>query len=166
MRRFSLPLSMLALLASPALAEDSSTKADIAAIQSCLDGAGDDPTSCIGAISNPCQEEPDGQTTLGIDACLGREQAAWDAILNRRYKAAMADAKDMDRRLQEESGTEPGVADSLLKAQRAWIAFRDAECERQYELYKEGTIRTNIASACQNELTAERAIALGQNGDE
>ncbi|MEX6508048.1 lysozyme inhibitor LprI family protein [Jiella sp. M17.18] len=159
MRRQCLTLSLLALFAHPALAADTA-KGDLRTVKACLAKAGDDPASCIGVVANPCEETPDGQTTPGIDECLGREQAAWDVILNENYKASLADAKDLDKRLKDEQGTEPSAAAALLKAQRAWLAYRDAECDRIFEINKEGTIRTNAASACQNDLTANRAIAL------
>ncbi|MCB8839108.1 lysozyme inhibitor LprI family protein [Aurantimonas sp. VKM B-3413] len=160
MRHIVLTLSMVALIAHPALAETGDVKADTATVKACLSKAGDDPQGCVGVIANPCQDAPDGKSTQGIDACLDRELQAWDAILNERYRTAMTAAKEVDERLQAESGAEPSVAAALLKAQRAWIAFRDAECDRRYEFFKEGTIRTNIFYACVNALTADRAIAL------
>ena len=160
MRHIVPTLSMIALLSHPALAETGSVAADTATVKACLSKAGDDPQGCVGVVANPCQETPEGQGTQGIDACLDRELKAWDAILNERYRTAMAAAKEMDDRLKTEDGTEPTVAAALLKAQRAWIAFRDAECDRRYEYFKEGTIRTNIFYGCVNGLTADRAIAL------
>nr|WP_223998518.1 lysozyme inhibitor LprI family protein [Aureimonas sp. SA4125] len=96
---------------------------------------------------------------MGVDECLGQEQAAWDVLLNENYLSATAAAKEQDASLVEQS-IEPGAAKSLVKAQRAWITFRDAECDRRFELYKDGTIRTNIASSCLLMLTATRALDL------
>ena len=166
MRVLGFPLIMLAAagafatltVPAPARAEDDG----LAEIEACL-AKTDEPQSCIGTISNPCMETEDGQTTMGMADCLGNEEAAWDALLNARYKTALSDAKDMDKRLEEDGNFETVVADALVKAQRAWIAFRDAECDRLFELNKEGTIRTVVAASCLNDLTATRAIALGED---
>lgn len=156
MHRFWMILPTLALTALPALAA-SNASPDVAAIKACVAAAGSDPQSCVGTISDECQGQPEGSTTIGIDACLGREHAAWDVILNENYRAAVAAAKEQDVSLKEQA-IQPGAAASLVKAQRAWVAFRDAECDRRFELYKDGTIRTNIASSCLLQLTAARAL--------
>ena len=143
---------------APAHAEDKGQ----AKIEACL-AKTDEPRSCIGTIAKPCMETEDGQTTMGTADCFADEEAAWDALLNARYKTTLSDAKDMDKRLAEDGNFETGVADALVKAQRAWIAYRDAECDRLFELNKEGTIRTVVAESCMNDLTAERAIALGED---
>lgn len=158
MQRHLLILSSLAVLAQPASAQSSDAKADLATIRICLSDQADDPRSCIGTVANPCQDAPGGASTIGIDTCLGRETAAWDTLLNKSYKIAVASAETMDKRLVSDGLYEPGAAAALVKAQRAWIAYRDAECDRRYELFKEGTIRTNIASGCLLDLTAQRAI--------
>ncbi len=160
MQRHLLILSSLALFVQPASAQSSDARADFATIRTCLSDRADVPRSCIGTIANPCQDAPGGASTIGIDTCLGRETAAWDTLLNESYKVAVASAKTTDERLASDGIYEPGVAAALVKAQRAWIAYRDAECDRRYELFKEGTIRTNIASDCVLELTAQRAIEL------
>lgn len=153
------PLALAALIVSPAVpaAAAGSELVDAETIKACLDGAGPDPAGCIGEIADPCQDEPGGATTMGIDGCLLREHAAWDVILNETYRAAMSTAQQQDA-IYEQSGVEPTAADSLREAQRAWVAFRDAECDRLYDLYKDGTVRSNVASACLLDLTARRAI--------
>ena len=165
MRRLVLTLPMLLLLAHPAAAADrgrdvAAAKKDVATIKACLKSAGDDANGCIGKIATPCQDQPDGSTTIGIAACVGREQSAWDAILNENYKAAMSEAKETDKRIKQDGTGSGGVADALLKAQRAWITYRDAECGRLWALNQEGTIRTIIGASCLNDLTAQRAIEL------
>lgn len=161
MRPFLLPVLGLLLSTAPAFADAAK---DGEALRACLAGAANDERSCIGRIADPCQNEPDGSTTPGIAACLGREEAAWDGLLNERYAGAVEDAKETDRRLKgpdAAAGATPiPVLDALRKAQRAWVAFRDAECERLYALNQEGTIRTIAAASCSRDLTAERAIAL------
>ena len=163
MRRLLATLSMLLPLAHPAAAQDGGR--DVAALEECLSSTNDDPQSCIGKISDPCQDKPNGSTTIGISECLVREQSAWDTILNENYKDSMKTAKETDKRIKHDGTGSGGVADSLVKAQRAWIAYRDAECDRVWALSQEGTLRTVASASCLNDLTAQRAIALAPDQD-
>ncbi|MCQ8784047.1 lysozyme inhibitor LprI family protein [Mangrovibrevibacter kandeliae] len=140
-------------------AADPAVRADRKAIEACLAKAGDDPRSCIGQRSDACQDKTKAVATDDIAACIDREQSAWDAILNERYRRATADAKATDKELGD-SGIDAGAATSLVAAQRAWIAFRDAECDRLYALDAGGTIRTLTYASCELDLTAQRAIDL------
>ena len=125
----------------------------------CLNEAGDNPRGCIGKISNECQQTAEGSTTPGIVACVQKETALWDRILNDRYKALMASTRER----QEDApgwGQDADAVGKLRDAQRKWVAFRDAECERIFAYYVAGTIRGPVAASCQLSLTAERAIDL------
>jgi uncharacterized protein YecT (DUF1311 family) len=141
-------------------------KADTAAVKACLAEKSESPSACIGLISDPCQEKPEGQTTDGAVACVGREEAAWDAILNERYKAELAASKETEDDLKQMPDVESApVVASLKEAQRAWIAYRDAECTRRYNLYQSGTYRFDVHAACQRDLTAERAINISTSAE-
>lgn len=129
----------------------------MADLNRCLAKAGDNPRSCIGTLSNECQITPDGSTTPGIVACEQRETELWDQLLNERYKAAMAATKERESDIQSFGG-KPNAIASLREAQRKWVAFRDAECQRVFEYYAVGTIRGPAFAGCQLRRTAERAI--------
>lgn len=102
-------------------------------------------TQCIGAASNICMQTD--YSTLGMTECMGRETDWWDSQLNVHYASL-------------EESLEPSLFTSLQQAQRAWIAFRDASCGFEYELWSEGTIRSIVGASCMLELTAQRADAL------
>lgn len=102
---------------------------------------------CIGVASNICQEQPEGASTIGILDCLSREAAWWDDLLNSHYQDLLA-------------ASDPGPADGLRKAQRAWIAFRDADCAFRYGMWGEGSIRSIAGASCTLDHTARRAIDL------
>lgn len=146
------------------------TKTDLGearrAIDTCLSQSSHtNQRGCIGAYSDACMESPDGQTTLGMTDCLTTESDAWDAVLNERYQARMTEAKTLDKDRAEWGDSQPSeAAETLRTAQRAWIAFRDAECDRIFELNKDGTIRLPETASCTNRLTAERALALEEAG--
>ncbi|MCE7029786.1 lysozyme inhibitor LprI family protein [Jiella avicenniae] len=160
MKRFALILLPVLVLAHPAAAAGPDVAADAAALKACVEGAKDDPRSCIETVVDPCVDGLSSETETGVNGCYDREAEAWDTVLNENYKAAMKDASSYDAEAKENGG-DPGAADGLKKAQRAWIAFRDAECDRLYARNMDGTIRFTVYAACQNRMTAERAIELG-----
>lgn len=94
-----------------------------------------------------CLASPDGQSTMGMIACAGAELKLQDARLNRAYQAAM-------KRLDQ-----PRQRAALQKAQRAWIAFRDADCASLYD-QDWGSLSRIEANACMLDHTARRADAL------
>ncbi len=112
--------------------------------------AGDYGPHCLGSASDACQTStPEGQTTIGIAACIGAETAAWDALLNREFRAT-----------RDAHAGSAGVADRLVAAQRAWIAFRDADCALAHARWADGSIRGVVAANCLMEMTARRALEL------
>jgi len=110
------------------------------------DPAAEDPRRCIGSVSTPCLNAPDGGTTLGATQCIGLETKAWDAILNRDYRALMG---RLDAAQQEK----------LQKAQRAWIALRDADCAFPIEFVR-GSLSAVMAAECFQAHTADRVLTL------
>ena len=88
-------------------------------------------------------------STLGVMACIGNADAAWDAELN----AVWAELK---------ATLPPEVFAKLLDAQRAWLAYRDAEYEALGALYAtaEGTMFRPMLASDRMELTRGRARDL------
>lgn len=160
LRRLCLAALSVVLTASMAHAQDTEAQlaSNVAEIEACLASSPDDEQSCRGQQSDRCMETEEGQSTLGMNDCFRNETAAWDEILNRRYAKAVAAAKERDRDLAE--SFEPDVFASLQTAQRAWITFRDAECDRIYAYSKDGTIKTTEWASCHLRLTSTRAIDL------
>lgn len=148
-----------ALVAVALAVSASAARADAAAaVKACL-GDAPDPETCIGVSQTDCQTAD--PSTIGVVACLEAEAAAWDAELNAAWAQARDAAKATDaRRAAEGQGVLPKAWDALLAAQRAWLAFRDAECASLYADAAEGTIRGPAAAYCKLALTGERALAL------
>lgn len=94
-----------------------------------------------------CLATPAGQSTLGMIQCAAAELAVQDARLNRAYQAAIA-------RLER-----PRQKAALQKAQRAWIAFRDADCAAFHD-EDWGSMARVEANACVVDHTIHRANAL------
>ncbi|WP_052033086.1 lysozyme inhibitor LprI family protein [Sulfitobacter donghicola] len=90
--------------------------------------------------------EPQSQSL--INACAAKEFEAADAALNAAWKQAKS------------FGDAIGKGKELLKAQRAWLAYRDAACLVHASPFEGGTIQPLIHSTCLSELTAERTRML------
>ncbi len=123
----------------------------IEAISACLgpygyDADAEDPHRCIGIIAQPCLDAPEGGATLSMTQCIGKETKAWDAILNRDYRALL-------ERLDE------GQTQSLNDAQRAWVTLREEDCAFAHEFVR-GSLSSVLAAECFQNRTADRVLAL------
>lgn len=140
-----------------------------AEFQSCVSNAEPEALSaCEGRASDRCMNEIEGgHSTLGMVECLGMEAALWDEVLNDEWGPLMALMRAWDAEEREVFGHRfSNRADALLEAQRAWIAFRDAECGLDYASWGSGSMRSIAHASCQLSMTAERVARLrGLRGD-
>ena len=111
-------------------------------------------------LFNPDCTDP--QSTLEMKLCTQRELDRADAELNRVYTEAIAAAREQYRSMRGEPGYEkmPDSEAMLRKAQRAWIAFRDANCDYQYQVYYGGSLAGLSYLACKSEMTKARVKEL------
>jgi len=89
-----------------------------------------------------------GQTQADMNACAAESFRDADAGLNAAYRRITA-------RL---AGNPAGR--SLVEAQRAWIRFRDAECDLATSTSEGGSIRPMLMSSCMERLTQQRTAEL------
>ena len=95
---------------------------------------------------------PVTQAQLRIDWCFSVDaDNLWDDKLNMHYG-------DLRVVLRQKDAT--NRREALLTAQRAWMAFRDAECAQSSLLFEGGTLARVVHVGCVNQMTAERAIEL------
>ena len=87
------------------------------------------------------------QSTL--NECAARQYKQADARLNTLYQQINGHLKD-----------NPQGKKSLLTAQRAWLAFRDAECTFAASGVEGGSIYPLIHNQCLADLTQKRAETL------
>jgi len=107
------------------------------------------------------EEEADGQSNLGMTACTAMEARLWDDLLNADWPDHTGWAEAGDASESMHFGDRfSDRAEWLLKSQRAWIAFRDAECTLRYARWGSGSMRHPVAAACRAEMTADRVIEL------
>lgn len=91
----------------------------------------------------------DATTQLQLDQCAGDAFAKADAALNLTYKNVMA-------RLKSEDETRK----ALVGAQKAWLAFRDAECDFEAAGARGGSIQPMVVAQCRTGLTETRTGTL------
>lgn len=156
------PILCLAIIGQQSAAQDLSVNAgDVrACYRDTPVGAG--YPDCLGAASNACQGQAGGSTTIGISECIMAETAVWDELLNEAYGDLRAEFGAQEDVPGEASGADLKIA--LRDAQRAWIAFRDADCGLAYSMWLGGSIRTIVSANCQLTHTASRALALRDMG--
>lgn len=105
------------------------------------------PTLLIALAAPAAGACDDATSTAAIVACIDREAQAADRRLNTAYRTAR-------------TRVSPAQAQRLLAAQRAWIAFRDANC-RAYAA-GEGSVTRIEAAQCRRDTTAARAAELSR----
>ena len=107
-------------------------------------------TACLvilasAAHAQDCDRSDDSQQMM--NTCASEDFSAADAKLNETYQNLI--------------GTSDANAGQLLQsAQRAWIAFRDAECEYATAGSEDGSIHPMEVSQCLTRLTNDRITQL------
>ena len=96
-------------------------------------------------------------STIEINECAMREYKARDRELNEAYRALIAALKPDDA---GDTTDYPAVRTQLVAAQRAWVSFRDADCNASRKYYEQGTIRTAMHLGCLIERTVQRTKEL------
>lgn len=101
------------------------------------------------------------QVQQEMNWCAGQDFARADAALNAQWKQSAAEAKRLDdARLDRAYDNQPGYFDTLLKAQRAWLGYRDAHCLSEAFAARGGTMQPLLEAACRAELTKQRTQQL------
>lgn len=97
-----------------------------------------------------CDRSDDSQQMMNI--CAGEDYQAADARLNQAYQDLISSDDADGKRL-------------LQAAQRAWIAFRDAECAHSTAASAGGSIHAMEVSQCLTRLTNERIKQLATSAN-
>ena len=101
----------------------------------------------VSAFSQECDPSDESQT--GMNVCADARYKKADAKLNETYR-------DIMKRMSDDAEGRK----LLQTVQRAWIAFRDAECAFSANDSKGGSIYPMLISECLEELTNARAEQL------
>jgi uncharacterized protein YecT (DUF1311 family) len=107
------------------------------------------PKAAAQASSGAC---PDARSTVEMRECFDRAFRAADAELNRVYAALQRKSDSRGRTL-------------LRSSQRAWIAYRDAECRFRASESEGGTLYPVELLSCRTDLTKDRTRELRKSLD-
>lgn len=111
--------------------------------------AEDEPdVDCANAITQP-----------DLNDCAYQEYEAADAELNAVYRQAMTAAQNVDKELE---GADIGAVEALKTAQRAWIGYRDDQCEFAGFQARGGQAEPMLVSGCLAQLTQKRTAELNE----
>jgi uncharacterized protein YecT (DUF1311 family) len=96
------------------------------------------------AAEPDCSNAP---TQMAMNECVGKSLKAADQKLNESYRTLAGKiSKD--------------GAEHLKKTQRAWLAWRDAQCEFDTMGARDGSIHSMIQAMCVEDLTKEQTARL------
>lgn len=103
------------------------------------------------------------QTQSDMTACEQQRQSDADTALNAQYKKTRAAAIETDKGI--DTADLRGAEKALVKAQRAWVGFQDAECEvRGFEM-RGGSGEPMLVAGCTADLTDKRTKELKELED-
>ena len=136
MKRFLTALAVLTMTA-PAMGDPS---ADFAAIDHALQ-------ACLARNGS----------TPGVDNCNTKAHSAADRILNRLYGAQIA---RLNHPSKGDAAADAEILKRLVASERAWITYRDKNCDFDSTSMLGGTGESNVYSRCLYDMTKQRALYL------
>jgi uncharacterized protein YecT (DUF1311 family) len=99
---------------------------------------------------------------MDMNSCSDQDYQAADAELNAQYKKTRAAMLEVDKGLD---ASLRGAEKALLAGQRAWIDYRDGECEAEGFQARGGSMEPMLVSGCKATLTRARTKELKQLAD-
>ena len=118
------------------------------------------PAGLAGAQEEPEVDCNDAITQMDMNICAHRDYEAADTELNVVYKQAMTSARSMDEGFREMGEHYVGAVDALKRAQRAWIGYRDGQCELAGFEARGGSMEPMLVSGCLADMTRKRTAEL------
>ena len=96
-------------------------------------------------------------TQMDLNGCSAQDYDTADGELNLQYRETRAALAKWDAALPE---AQRGAEKALLAGQRAWIAYRDAQCETFGFQARGGSMEPMLVSGCAADLTRRRTGEL------
>lgn len=113
---------------------------------------------------NPDWNCADPMAQQEMNWCAYQDYLAADAELNAQWNKTSAILKERDIQWMDGHGNHddgrPGYFPTLLEAQRAWIAFRDAHCRSEGYYARGGSLEPLLVSTCKTDMTRARTEEL------
>ena len=108
----------------------------------------------ISMAQSQCHDQ--AMDNLSMKQCEAQAGEELDALLNREYKKIMSNPAHFDHGI----GTAEILKKDFRNAQRAWIKFRDSNCNWHSNSFYGGTGQGLVYSGCINRMTKERITEL------
>ena len=100
-------------------------------------------------------------TQTAMNMCSKQAYDRANAELNRVWEQVRAYARRADASYDHDDG-EPDHWDTLLKAQRAWLIYREEHCRLSSYDARGGSLQPLLASDCMTSLTEARTAELSR----
>jgi uncharacterized protein YecT (DUF1311 family) len=97
------------------------------------------------------------EAQMELTYCAEQDLNAADKLLNVQYQTARKATKKRDA---DAEADQKGADDALVKAQRAWVAYRDAQCTSYGYQAHGGSMEPMLIYSCQADLTRKRTAEL------
>ncbi len=110
----------------------------------------------------PVLDCENAMTQMAMNRCAYLDNEAADAALNAQWKITAAAMKQRDTELDRDYDMRQGHFDTLLAAQRAWMAYRDAHCRNEGYFARGGSMEPMLVSGCLTQLTRVRTAQLAE----
>ena len=111
-------------------------------------------------IAEPDQVCDDPQTQLAMNTCASMDFNAADAALNEQWAITAREMRDLDDQIDRDEDQQPGHYETLLEGQRAWLAFRDAQCRSESFFARGGSMQPMLELHCKAYMTELRIQQL------
>ncbi|MBX4866384.1 MULTISPECIES: lysozyme inhibitor LprI family protein [Rhizobium] len=115
-----------------------------------------------GAVSAEDIDCQNPKTQSDMTSCEAARHETADKALNEQYKKTRAAMIAIDKDLD---GDMKGAEKALVKAQRAWIDYRDAQCDAFGFQARGGTMEPMLVAGCLAEETDKRTKELKELED-
>jgi uncharacterized protein YecT (DUF1311 family) len=103
------------------------------------------------------------ESNMGMKMCTGEAYEAADKLLNRIYKNTTLELKKKtgDKYADDQNAE---TLKRLVAAQRAWIPFKDAQCELEGTSMLGGSGESLVIGGCMYQMTVDRVKAIAEVG--
>ncbi len=101
------------------------------------------------------------QTQMQMNQQATAQLKVADASMARQWNAVYSQMKRLDSQNTSRGGGF-GYAPTALESQRAWLPFRDRQCEIEAGEYAGGSMAQTVRAQCLTRLTRERTVQLGK----
>ncbi|CAN7426545.1 lysozyme inhibitor LprI family protein [Rhizobium sp. LjRoot258] len=101
-------------------------------------------------------------TQMEMTSCEQDRYDTADKALNEQWTKTRAQTAGVDKNLEEK---DRGAEKALLTAQRAWISYRDAECQAEGFQARGGSMEPMLVAGCLANLTDQRTKELKELSD-